>query len=170
MNAPVKIEIPSRVNLSDAARSAMAGVSTYREGAERLLDLARQDPELMAAIMEPYELSAAMDAVQKTVSDFRRLVWVSPDREAQAERVEALIRSNRAMLLDFPLPGGLALRFATKADVNAAAGFYRDHATDMAHKSRWLLRIARRVPAGQTVAQALDNPALEKLQKETKNG
>ncbi len=170
MNAPVKIEIPSRVNLSEAARSAMAGASTYREGAERLLGLARQDPELMAAIMEPYELSAAMDAVQKVVSSFRRRVWVGPNRAAEAERVGALVQSNREMLLDFPLPGGVALRHAMKPDVDAAARFYRDHATDMAHKSRWLVKVARRVPAGQTVGEALDNAGLEKMQKETENG
>ncbi len=148
----------------------MATSSTYREGAKKLLAFARNDPALMAAIMEPYEISAAIDAVQKAVSNFRRIAWTSPNRQAEAERVEALIQSNRVILLDFPLPGGMALRFATKADVKDAAGFYRDHAADMAHKSRWLLRVARRIPAGKTVGEALDNVALEKMQKDTENG
>ena len=159
---------PTSVNA--AARGAMTGAASYREGAERLLVVARNDPRLLAALLEPHEINAAMDAVQKAVSDFRRVVWARPNREAQAERVDALIDSNRAMLLDFPLPGGLALRLATKADVRAAAGFYRDHSDDMAHKSRWLVRIARRVPEGKTVAEALDNSALEKMQEDTRNG
>ena len=164
----MNVSVPHSVNA--AARRAMDGAITYREGAERLLAVARNDPGLLAALLEPHEINAAMEAVQKAVSDFRRIVWEGPNRAAQAERVNALIRSNRAMLLDFPLPGGLALRLATKADVTEAAGFYRDHSDDMAHKSRWLVRIARRVREGQTVAEALDNSALEKMQEDTRNG
>ncbi len=164
----MNVSVTTSVNA--AARRAMDGATTYREGAEKLLAAARGNPGLMAALLEPHELNAAMDAVQKAISNFRAVVWAVPDREDQANRVGALIKANREMLLDFPLPGGLALRFATKWDVKEAAGFYRDHSNDMAHKSRWLVRIARRVPEGKTVADALDNSTLEKIQEDTRNG
>ena len=64
----------------------------------------------------------------------------------------------------------MALGLATKGDVQGAAGFYQTQAADMSHKFRWLLKVARRVPAGKTVGDALKNEDLEKMQKDTGNG
>lgn len=164
----MNIAVPSRTNVSEAARRAMDGAASYRDGAQILLEMAERDPDLMRAIIEPWKLRAAEDAIGLAMKDFRRRTWESSQRQIDPNRVQALIQSNREMLLDFPLPGGMALRDATKADVAAASDFYGNQASDMSHKARWLGMIAKKVPKGKTVSQALDNDALAKLQETTK--
>jgi len=164
----MNIEVPNRVNVSEAARRAMDGAASYREGAQVLLDMAERDPTLMSAIIDPWKLRAAEEAVGLAMKTFRRRTWESTQRQIDPNRVAALIQSNREMLMDFPLPGGLALRDATKDDVTAAALFYSTQATNMGHKARWLDLIAKKVPKGKTVADALDNDALATLQEKTK--
>ena len=164
----MNIEVPNRVNVSDAARRAMDGAASYREGAQILLEMAERDPDLMSAIIDPWKLRAAEDAVGLAMKGVRRRTWESTQRQIDPGRIAALIQSNREMLLDFPLPGGLALRNATKDDVTAASLFYSTQASDMSHKARWLELIAKKVPKGKTVADALNNDALAKLQETTK--
>ena len=173
MNVENKIETPARVNINEAARDAMIGAEDYAAGAKRLLERAHRNPALLDALLQPHEWHAALAAVRNATTSKRKAVWTAPTRAEKAEgaeRVFLLAESIGEMLLDFPLPGGRALRLATKEDVNEAADFYRTKAVDMGHKARWLARIARKVPKGQTVGDALDNAALEKMQKETDNG
>lgn len=166
----MNIKIPTRVNLSEAARNAMVGVSSYKEGAKSLLAMTRNDPALLTALLEPYELQAATGAVQKAVADFRKRTWSSPNRKIEETRVAALAQSNRETLLDFPLPGGMSLRDANRGDVAEAIAFYNVHSKDMAHKARWLARIVGKVPKNSTVGQVLGNDDLEKMQKDSENG
>ncbi len=173
MNVETKIEIPTKININEAARAAMTGAADYASGAKRLLERAHRNPPLLDALLSPHEWHAALAAVRAATTSKRKAVWTAPTRAEKAEgaaRVFILAESIDEMLLDFPLPGGLALRLATKEDVTEAADFYRTKAVDMGWKARWLIRIARKVPKGQTVGDALDNAALEKMQKETDNG
>ena len=173
MNVETKIEIPAKINIKEAARKAMIGAVDYAAGADCLLDDAHQNPALLDALLSPHERHAAMTAVRAATSAKRNAVWTAPtraERAESAERVFILAESIGEMLLDFPLPGGRALRLATKEDVNEAADYYRNTAANMGHKARWLARIAPEVPNGQTVGDALDNSALEKMQRETDNG
>ena len=160
------INIPSRVNVAEAARLAMDGAASFREGAQNLLAKAPRGSDLYIAIMEPHELHACMSACQLAMKDFRRETWTSPNRSIPTTSVYALLASTRAMLMDFPLPGGKALRDAIKPDVEAASSFYSKQSTDMGYKSRWLSLVAGKVKKGKTVGQSLDNDALEILQTE----
>ena len=85
-------------------------------------------------------------------------------REASDKRVVALVRSNTAsLLMDFPLPAGLPLAKASKAEVSEAAKFYLDRSDDMGSKGRWLAKIAGKLPKGKTVSEALSEADLVKL-------
>ena len=171
MNIETRITTDT-TNIAEAARTAMDGAPTYRDGAKRLLAMTRDDAELKAALMGPYEMSAAMDAVTLASRAYRKTIWTAPsraERSEQAEQTFVLAESNLEML-DFPLPGGKPLRLASKADVKAAAYFYSTQATDMAYKGRWLVKIAGKMKFGQTVGEALDNEALKKMQKDARNG
>ncbi len=173
MNVETKIETPAKININEAARMAMAGAADYPAGVKRLLQEAHLNPALLEALLQPHEDRAALAAVRAVTISKRKAVWTAPTRAEKAEgakRVCILAESIDEMLLDFPLPGGRALRLATKDDVTEAADFYRIKSSDMGWKARWLARIARKVPKGQTVGDALDNAALEKMQKDTNNG
>ena len=170
MNVPVKIETSEVISVEAFAKSAMDGVDTYEEGAKRLLAMARADPALMFALMKPYEVRAARIAVGRFGRDSRRKVWNRPTTTDSNARVVALVASNMAMLLDFPLPGGKPLRDATKDEVQDAANSYRTQAVDMVQKSAWLKLIAKNVPKGKTVGETLDELALALFKEESKNG
>ena len=170
MNAPVKIKTPGYINLQSAARIAMQGQKSHHVGAKCLLEMARKDASLMAALMEPYEERAAYNAVRKQSSDLRREIWKKSTEQPANDRVGALVVSNMAMLMDFPLPGGKPLRDATGDEVQDAANSYRKQAVDMAQKSAWLKMVAANVPKGKTVGEALDEMALALFKEKTKNG
>ena len=135
MNAPVKIETSEVISVEAFAKSAMDGVDTYEEGSKRLLAMARADPALMLALMEPYEARAARIAVRRFGRHSRHAVWNRPTTTDSNDRVVALVASNMAMLMDFPLPGGKLLRNATRDEVSDAANSYRKQAVDMVRKS-----------------------------------
>jgi hypothetical protein len=64
--------------------------------------------------------------------------------------------------MDWPLPGGIKLRDATKADLLAASGFYAKQAASMQAISIWLGKVAEKVKT-KTVGQTLTDEQLRKL-------
>ncbi len=170
MNTLVKIKVEEHVSVEVAAKTAMQGADSTHDGAKRLLEMAGADPDLMRALMGPWEHRAAIYAVRSATRKVRVLIWEKATREAADNRVVALVHSNAAMLLEFPLPGGKLLRNALNTECEEAANFYRRQAVDMVQKSAWLRLIAKNVPKGKTVGQALDELTLALFKEETKNG
>jgi len=173
MNISTTIEAPSKINVNEAARKALDGAPDFSTAAKSLLKDAHRKPLLLAALVKPVEWQAAMAAVRAANTSHRMAVWTAPTRAdlaEQADRAFVLADAMGDMLLDFPLPGGQPLRSATKEDVTEAAEFYGLRATNMAHKSRWMMKIAAKVPKGETVENMLDNVALIRMKKDTENG
>ena len=85
--------------------------------AKLLLERAKSDDELYAAMLGPYEWLAAKDAIARTRKAQRGKIWhrqPSGDGGAANDRVAALVRVNSATLLDVPLLGGLPVRQVTR--------------------------------------------------------
>jgi hypothetical protein len=147
------------------AKAALAQTNNYEAAAASLLELASADAALYAELVGPYELPAALALIRDVGQSERRTVWSRPT--APDARAAILARGVTETLMDFRLPGGMRLGDAMRADVEAAATFYADHAADMAHKARWLQAIAEKTPASKRVADALDADALAKLKEAT---
>ena len=155
------------VTVSEKAREALEGTATTEEAARRLLEMAKLDSELYRKIVEPYELSACIDAIKAVRTNERAAIWKLPMKPARENApARALARANTYTILDFPLPGAGRLADATKAEILEAASIYRKQATDMAWKARWLEAIAAKLGRSKVSAKFTVED-LERLQKET---
>ena len=70
----------------------------------------------------------------------RRVSWTGRRRasasfDSTGERLLTLARSNAEHLLDFPLPTGKTLQYATRADIQTTYHMYMKGAIDMTHKA-----------------------------------
>ncbi len=158
------MEALKKITVADAARKAMEGTATTAEAAKRLYEAAQADPELYRKVMAPFEMSACMDAINMVRRNERAAIWAAPQKESKPNTSpKVMARANSYTLLDFPLPGGLRLADATKADLVEAAKVYRTQANDMARKANWLEAIAGKI-GKKRVGNALSVQDLEALQ------
>lgn len=158
-------ERPALSPVSKAAAEALAKADgDVKAATAAMLAKVRKSRPLREALTEPLLEQACYAAITKQCRRQRNIVWTAPNYTAggNGQRVIALATS----LLDFPLPGGRRLGEATREEVMAGAQFYRGHADDMAHKARWLARIAAELKPEQRVADGLDETRLAALQKE----
>lgn len=84
----------------------------------------------------------------------------------QAEQRREMRRKNvvRAWLtFRLPTQGNKRLGAATAKDLAEGAEAYRRQSGDMQHKAAWLLAIKAKMPRGKTVADVLDDRALDAL-------
>ena len=159
--------------LAEAVKRALDDAKgDVREATRMLEEAVRQSRRLRDLLLEPLISNACYDAIRAQVRVDRRDVWKAP--------VVKLVPSNSGVtgsfrvaqlsagtLLMFPLPGGLRLGEATRSEVVEAAGFYASQASDMAHKSRWLMLVAQCVPEDKTVGDVLTDKRLRDLQEAT---
>lgn len=139
------------------------------ETTEALYQRVTTDPALHAEWIEPLIREWCRDTVSDlAVRKPRQAVWNGPawTPEVNAESNERLKTFARS-LLDFPLPGGLPLRHATKDDLIAASEFYEKQANDMLWKAKWLKRIIDGMGRKRTVGNAMTDEQLERLKQET---
>lgn len=159
---------PQMSPVSQAAADALqAADGDVRKATEAMLAAVRKSRRLRDALTEPLLETACYAAITAQCRKQRSRIWTPPNysEAGNGDRVIALART----LLDFPLPGGRRLGDATRAEVVDAARFYTSHAEDMAHKARWLARVAEAVPDGQRVADALDEARLARLQEDSRD-
>lgn len=144
-------------------QQALDEAGSVMDAAERLEQWAHKDRALYDFLTAPWLARAAYDAVRKVSQDTRKGIWTAPNYEPSAggDRVRAHART----LLDFPLPDGTPLREATRAKLVQAVSFYREQSEDMAHKARWLDRVAQRT-GRKKVGNALTLSELEQLKVE----
>lgn len=169
MNAIPEVETakkPSPVTV--AALSALKKADgDVRKATELMLAAVRKSRALRDALTEPLLATACYAAVTMQRRQQRQHIWTAPGYTAggHGQRVIALATT----LLSFPLPGGLKLAEATRAQVAAAADFYATQASDMHHKARWLRLVAAAVPEDGRVADVLDETRLEAMRTEASN-
>ena len=133
--------------------------------AKLLLERAKADDELYAAMLGPYEWLAAREAISRARKAQRGKIWHGQpgDGGASNSRVAALVRVNSSLLLDFPLHGGLPLKDANKEQVAETAAAYKHTSKDAGDKGRWLARVAKKVPKGKLVGDVFDEDGLAAL-------
>jgi len=152
---------PMREKAPAAIAQAWEGATTNAEAAERLAEMMRADMELYREILAPFERDAAAMAVQRQKVATRSYIWTRPT--AADSRVEALARTNAVSLLDMRLPSGVRLGDATAADVQDAAGWYRDAEAQMRGKAMFFEAVAQKIKRGKRVADCLSAQELQKL-------
>src|SRR5690625_4650533 len=125
-----KMIAEDKISVSDYAQRAIKEEEQVTDAAKLLEKWAHQDAELKAALLEPLLKQACYQAVTRACRVYRRKVWTAPNytKSGNGQRVVALANS----LMDFPLPGGVRLRDATKKQIEEAAGFYGRQARQMA--------------------------------------
>lgn len=124
-----------------------------------------RDQTLYRQLLDPLARTACYDVIRQICRSDRRAIWNSaqPSTDDQRARVIALAGGVRASLMDFPLPGGLRLGDAQRADLSAAAAFFSRQATDMGRKARWLGLIAQSLPDEKSVSEVLTDARLSEL-------
>lgn len=153
-----------------AARKAYEGAGgNITEATRRLEQAVRASRKLRDDLTEPLLSTACYDAVRVQCRAARHRVWSPSARALAQHRSDShrrAVTTARARLLDFPLPGGLALGSATRVQVIGAAEAYERQAGDMAWKARWLAMVASALPEGRKVREALTEARLRKMQSE----
>lgn len=165
--------------VAEAAKHALNDADGDAQAATKLMEgWVREDAKLREALTEPLIAGACYDAVRAQVRTDRATVWTPPRtasgptataeaKAGQSSRVVSLAKGN---LLMFPLPGGKALKDATRKEISDAADFYEKQADDMGVKARWLRLVAQSITGKKSVGEVLDDDRLRELQTEARKG
>jgi len=136
----------------------------------RLHDLIREDEALRLSIAADAVMAFAAQKVEAKMREDRAAIWANAARKGETTKpktsVAALANGLRESLMNFPLAGGIRLRDATRAEVEAQAALYASASRDMGHKARWLAAIAERTPEGARVGDALTEAEVTALHGE----
>ena len=158
--------------VTEAARAALdAADGDVREASKRMEQAVRSNRGLRDRLTDPLIAEACYAAVSAQCRAERRRIWSPPaSTVARAARDGArrVARLAADSLLAFPLPGGLKLGEATRAEIVNAAGFFERQAGDMAHKARWLTLVAQAMPGRKKASQVLTEERLRELQQEAR--
>ena len=141
------------------------------KAAEALENVARKRSDIRDALTEKLLFSACLDAVNGQVRRERERIWTGAGKAPEPERTfgtpaavgAAIFAVAESRLLDWPLPGGMALRKATHGDVVKGAHFYLAQAATMRTYGEWLKLIAAKVAAGVKVEKVLSEEVLQKM-------
>lgn len=130
------------------------------EATAALEAMARNDVSVWQVLTEQLLKTACYDACRSICRSERRVIWntTGSDAGGKGDRVKA----HGNMLMDFPLPGGMKLRDATKQDLMDAAGFYERQAAQMTAVASWLSAIASKVKT-KTVGDTLTEVQLRAI-------
>lgn len=153
------------MNANELATQAMEQCDgDVLKATEYLEQTARKDVGVWKALTEGLLRNACYDACRGICRSERRIIWNSPNYSAggNGERV----KQHAETLMDWPLPGGMKLRDATKKDLLEASTFYQKQASKMAAISGWLGAIANKVKT-KTVGETLTDEQLRKLRDDT---
>lgn len=150
---------------TELAQEAMqAANGDVLEATAILEQKARGDMDVWRALTDGLLKKACYDACRGICRTERRIIWNAPNYDAggNGERIKA----HSSTLMDWPLPGGMKLKDATKADLIAAAEFYAKQAANMQSISNWLNQIAKKVK-NKTVGDSMTDDQLRKLRDDT---
>ena len=130
---------------TELAQEAMEQVGGDVIAAAKILERkARADTDVWIAVTQTLIATACYDACRAVCRSERRQIWVQENysKSGNGERVKS---HGHKTMLDWPLPGGMKLRDAKKADLVQASGFYQKQARSMESIARWLDAIAAQV-------------------------
>lgn len=133
---------------------------------ERMVASLQADPRLFRDLVMPVLLTLCRNACRDVQRRLRGdiVAAVRPDTMQGYEAAEA---ADRRALLEFPLPSGIKIAEATKADLADAIGFYYRQARDMMRKRQWFVLLQDRLPdEHKRVGDVLTERELEALYRE----
>lgn len=135
------------------------------QATESLVDFLIEDEASLRVTIRQIVEEAAASAVGRAMRSDRAAIMAGLSRSASAGRaaVAALAGGIAKSLLDFPLAGGIALRHATRPQVEDQARLYEAAAEDMGVKGRWLRAIAAQLDDRREVGEVFDEAAITKL-------
>ena len=155
------------VTISSLARRALveANGDTAKATAAVLSRLGAE-PDLLRALVR----DAVTDAVGMHVESSmrRKRATIINHASRGPATITALAASTVRSMLDFPIAGGLRLRFATRAQVLEQADGYAKSAKTATHNARFLQAVAKITPVGKCVGDVLNEASADKLYRETK--
>lgn len=163
MTQAQKKERESRVTV--IARDALRTAGGEVQRATKLMaKQVRANPALLRELMNDMIEVACYQEIGRLVRGDRAIVWTAPnyDKGGNGERVKALAKGNALMF--FPLPGGVLLMNATRAEVLEASAFYGAQADNMSAKARWLALVAKACDGEKPVGKCLTEERLREFQ------
>lgn len=168
--------LKENTTLSEVVSEIYERVNDVDAAAEELERVVRDNPMLRDELLNPLIRGACRNAIHAQIRLTRASIWsppVAPVTVAREKpqtvnkdkpsRVAALAAGT---LMMFPLPGGLRIMNATLEDLQKARDFYHSHATDMAHKARWLTLVMQKVDNGKKVVDCVTEDVLNALKAE----
>lgn len=174
MQPQVQIETEDRTAETPTLNAIAREALTDNDGSvdyavtEVLARLNRNPRAYVEAIEEALE-SGVRNAVEREMRATRSKIFYGAPPASKinfTSAVQMLAETNRQMLLDFPLAGGVRLRDATRDQVLTQAEMYRATESDARRKRRWLEAIAGLVSDGQTVGDAVSEDKARYLLEE----
>lgn len=130
----------------------------------------RANKALQLALTDHLVRSACYDILRAQVRTTRSVIWNAPnyDKGGNGSRLRS-VEEVLPSLYDFVLPhASIKLGDATREEVEEGAHWYELRVQDMGYKARFLRMVARKVPPGKRVREALTPEQLAKAQEGTK--
>lgn len=115
-----------------------------KQAAEAMESRVLKDDALFKELMLPMVSRACYDFICDVVHSRRRSICDTVKRANDEMAGSIALQNTARSMLDFPLPGGLLLRDATRHDCVDAAVYYERQASDMFGKGRFLRSVAKR--------------------------
>jgi hypothetical protein len=147
-------------NLAEQALEACGG--EVAKAAKYLENQARQNTSIWIEVTKHLISKGCYDAIRQQCHAERRKIWYSPNYSSGGNGDRVVTHANS--LMDWPLPGGMKLRYATKEDLWKAASFYQKQADQMATVATWLTNIMNKV-GRKTVGESLTEKQLINLRE-----
>lgn len=154
----------------EAKRCMRACKNDVVQAADMMYEAVWTDDKLWKALTEPLLEQACVDACRGVIMDQRRKFPPAAKYDPHVndesnDRAVSLIVAQTRELMEFPLPGGLRLGDARKAEVQKAADAYTKQAHTMGIRGTWLENIAAKLSDDQTVEEKFTEKALAALFK-----
>jgi hypothetical protein len=156
--------------ISEIATNALAAADgDVVRATDAMVTAVMNSKVLYRSLMDPLVKQACYDAIRGQCRAQRRVIWETPQPSASSTRDRIGGLAAGLTLMDFPLPGGIKVGDATRAEVMDASDSYLAQATDNAAKGRWLRLIARHVTGDAKVRDVLTLERLIQLQNLASN-
>ena len=171
--------------VKDAVELAWLGASTNQEACDAMLEIMRNDTNVLSIMIEPHLGRIAMDAVSSSKRAQRKNIWASrpvesnkgkQTQETQAwsrpvepdNRVKYVAQANMRTLMDMRLPCGKRLGDAVKEDLSEAIISYRKLQKSNGEKADFYTKILGKVEGDKRVVDVWTPAELEGLKETVK--
>jgi hypothetical protein len=151
--------------LHQAARECLKkSDGTSQAAAALLIKRIRRDRVLRDEITDSHLPALCTQYIRQMMGTNRRAAF--PTGIVAVSKFGALLHSVGQEWLDFPLPGGLRLAEASRAELIEASERYMGQSKTMLRRARWLRLCARSVPEDKKAGDVLTNERLAEIDAE----